>query len=241
MHLSKNWLAGLPMQIYNCDETGVSSVHKPGNFIAELGHHNVHSVTSAERGKSHTVLSCVSASGYTLPPMIVYPRKKSVPEKCKEEAMPNTLFAKSDNGWINGDILMLWFKFFLRNIPPARPVLLIMHGHGSHVSIDLIELARSNGVDLLCLPSHTTHILQPLDVGVFKSFKANFSKACSRYIVANPGRVITADKLAFLIAEAWPHSFTAVNIMSGFRKCGVFPFNPSTVTDRQIAPSKAFR
>ena len=116
--------------------------------------------------------------------MIVYPRKKSVPEKCKEEAMPNTLFAKSDNGWINGDILMLWFKFFLRNIPPARPVLLIMHGHGSHVSIDLIELARSNGVDLLCLPSHTTHILQPLDVGVFKSFKANFSKACSRYIVA---------------------------------------------------------
>ena len=115
--------------------------------------------------------------------MIVYPRKKSVPEKCKE-AMPNTLFAKSDNGWINGDILMLWFKFFLRNIPPARPVLLIMHGHGSQVSIDLIELARSNGVDLLCLPSHTTHILQPLDVGVFKSFKANFSKACSRYIVA---------------------------------------------------------
>ena len=180
--------------------------------------------------------------GYVLPPMIVYPRKKSVHEKCREEAMPNTLFTNSDNGWINGDLFLLWFEFFLRNIPPARPVLLIMDGHGSHVSIDLIELARSNGVDLLCLPSHTTHILQPLDVGVFKSFKTHFSKACSRYIAANPGRVITADKIASLIAEAWPHSFTAVNTMSGFRKCGVFPFNPSAVTDRQIAPqSKAFR
>ena len=64
------------------------------------------------------------------------------------------------------------------------PVLLIMDGHGTHMSIELIELARSNGVHLLCLPSHTTHILQPLDVGIFKSFKSNFSKACSKYITA---------------------------------------------------------
>ena len=31
----------------------------------------------------------------------------------------------------------------------------------------------------------------------------------------HPGRVVTADKLASLVAEAWPHSFTNVNIMSG--------------------------
>ena len=69
-----------------------------------------------------------------------------------------------------------------------------------------------NSVHLLCLPSQMTHILQPLDVGVFKSFK---SKACSGYLAANPGRVITNNTLASLAAEAWPHSFTAVNIMSG--------------------------
>ena len=106
------------------------------------------------------------------------------------------------------------------------------------MSIELIELARANNVYLLCLPSHTTYILQPLDVGVSKSFKSNFSKACSKYLAANPGRVITnAYKLASLVAEAWPHSFIAVNIMSGFKKCGVFPINPGEVTDRQLAPS----
>ena len=105
-------LVSKPMQIFNCDETGVGIVHKPCKVIAELGRRNVHSVTSAERGKIHTVLSCVSASGYTLPPMIVYPRKKSVPEKCREEAMPNTLFTNSANGWINGDLFLLWFEFF---------------------------------------------------------------------------------------------------------------------------------
>ena len=100
------------------------------------------------------------------------------------------------------------------------------------MSIELIELARSSGVHLLCLPSHTTHVLQPLDVGVFKSLKGNFSKACSKYLAANPGRVITSNKLASLVAEAWPVSLSPLNIMTGFKKMGVYPLNPSEVTDR---------
>ena len=107
-------------------------------------------------------------------------------------------------------------------------------------SIELIELARSNDVHLLCLPSHTTHVLQPLDVGVFRSFKGNWSKACSKYLAANPGRVITSDKLASLIADAWPLSLTLLNIMSGFKKTGIYPINPGEVIDRQLAPLKLF-
>ena len=33
----------------------------------------------------------------------------------------------------------------------------------------------------------------------------------------HPGRVVTADKLVSLVAEAWPHSFTSVNIISYIR------------------------
>ena len=108
--------------------------------------------------------------------------------------------------------LVCGMVFFFLNIPPVRPVILIQDGHGSHVSIELIELARKNDVHLLCLPAHCTHILQPLDVGVFKSFK---TKACSNYLAANPGCVVTLEKLAFLVADAWPKAFTAVNIMAG--------------------------
>ena len=85
------------------------------------------------------------------------------------------------------------------------------------------------------------HILQPLDVGVFKSFKSYFSKFCTTFLANNHGQVITPDMLASLVAEAWPHSHTSLNIMSGFKKCGIFPFNPSAVEDRQTDPSKAFR
>ena len=196
------------MQIFNADETGVSVVHKPGKVIAQLGRHNVYSITSAERGKTHTILSCVSASGYVLPPLMIYPRKKSVPDNLKVGAVPNTVFRNSDSGWINSDIYFKWLKLFSQNIPPTRPVLLIQDGHASHISIEVIEYARANSIYILCLPAHTTHILQPLDVGVFKSFKSNFSKACTHYLARHPGRVITTDVLASLVSEAWPLSLS---------------------------------
>jgi len=40
-----------------------------------------------------------------------------------------------------------------------------------------------------------------------------------------------------LVAEVWPVSYTALNVMAGFKKCGIFPLNPSQVTDRQLMPS----
>ena len=230
-----------PMPIFNADETGVTIVHRPGKVIAELGRHNVYTITSAERGKTHTILSCVSASALVLPPCLVFPRKRKVPNHLREGAVPGTLFNNTESGWMSKEVYLEWFKFFLENIPPIRPVVLIQDGHASHISVELIELARANDIHLLCLPAHTSHILQPLDVGVFKSFKANFSKACAMYMAKNPGRVITTDVIASLIGSAWPSSHTPVNIMSGFRKSGIYPLNPGAIDDRDLAPSKAFQ
>ena len=55
------------------------------------------------------------------------------------------------------------------------------------------------------------------------------------------GRVITTEVITSLLTVAWPQSVTPVNIMAGFKKCGVYPLNPGEVTDCQIAPSKAVR
>ena len=95
-------------------------MHKPGRVVAELGRRNVWSVTSAEKGKTHTVLTCVSASGYALPPFMIYPRKR-ITEALKVGALPGTVFHCSDSGWITGELFVQWFHFFLKNIPPSRP------------------------------------------------------------------------------------------------------------------------
>ena len=111
-------LIAKPMQVYNCDKTRVSTVHRPGQVVVEVGRHNVYAITSAEKGKSHKILSCVSASGYVLPPMMVYPRKQSFPEKIIG-VIANTLFVNSKNEWINTNLFLQWFHFFLSNIPPS--------------------------------------------------------------------------------------------------------------------------
>ena len=131
----------------------------------------------------------------------------------------------------------------LAKIPPTHSVLVIKDGHSSHISIDVIQLARDNGIHLLCLPAHTIyiHLLQPLDVGVFKSLKSKFLVACKNYRSSHPGQVITTDILASLLAQSWHESVTAINIMKGFRKCGIYPLNPGEISDHQLAPSHAFR
>ena len=150
------------------------------------------------------------------------------------------MFSCSESAWINQSLFLDWFNFFITNIPPARPVLVIEEGHSSHVSLDVIKLARENNIYLLCLPSHCTHILQALDVGVFKSLKANFNKECKNFLSAHPGRSIRSEDLAHLLSLAWPQALTPVNIMKGFKQCGIFPLNPGVISDRLLAPSRAF-
>ena len=136
---------------------------------------------------------------------------------------------------------MDWFKLLTEMIPPARPILLILDGHASHISVEVIKYAQKNQIHMLCLPAHSahiTHLLQPLDAGVFKSLKSFYFKDCKKYITDYPGRVITTDVIASLLADAWPQSITPINIMSGFKKSGTYLLNPWEIKDRDLAPSK---
>jgi len=69
------------MQIYDCDETRISVIHKPGKVVAEMGRHKVYAVPSAEKRKTHTILTCISAAGYVLPSVMIFPHKQKPPAK----------------------------------------------------------------------------------------------------------------------------------------------------------------
>lgn len=133
-------------------------VFKPKKVIAKLGKGNVYALSAAERGKTHHIVLCINDD---LPP------QTCITDKLKEGAFPNTLFKSSESSWISSELFIDWFAFFLKSIPPTRPVLVVQDGHSSHVLIELIEIACENEVGLLCLPAHTSHILQPLDFGFF--------------------------------------------------------------------------
>lgn len=45
----------------------------------------------------------------------------------------------------------------------------------------------------------------------------------------NPGQVVSKFQFSKLFAQAWSKGMTIDNICSGFRKSGVFPFNPKVI------------
>ncbi len=52
--------------------------------------------------------------------------------------------------------------------------MLIVDGHASHESTEFIQFAQEYKIVCLCLPAHSTHVLQPLNVGIFGSLKQNY-------------------------------------------------------------------
>ena len=56
-------------------------VFKPNKVIAELGKRNVYALSAAE---GENTLSCVSATGFIVPPMMIYPCKTCVPHKSRK-------------------------------------------------------------------------------------------------------------------------------------------------------------
>jgi hypothetical protein len=65
-------------------------------------------------------------------------------------------------------------KFVLDKISFTNKHLLVLDGHGNHVTLEVVTQAQEMGLNMLTLPSHTSHDLEPLDVSCFKPFKATF-------------------------------------------------------------------
>lgn len=81
----------------------------------------------------------------------------------------------SENGWTDDFLCGEWFeKSFIpqatRRNTSDKPILLVLDGHGSHEKVKIIDLGLLHNIIIFCLPPHTTHMLQPLDVGVFGPF-----------------------------------------------------------------------
>ena len=121
---------------------------------------------------------------------------------------------------------MEWLKHFTKHskCSPQHPVLLLMDNHASHVSISVIEEAKSRGIVLLTFPPHTSHKLQPL--------------ARNHWMVSNPGRTITIYEIGGLLGTRFHKAFTPSNIISGFRVSGVFPFNADIFSDDEFLGSE---
>jgi hypothetical protein len=180
-----------------------------------------------------SILATISAIGRWIPPLLIYKGESGdlmstwVDEVTSES---QAHFTVSNNGWSNNAIGLIWLqKIFERYTKPKRTTtkrLLIVDGHSSHINMAFVDWADEHGIILLILPPHTTHRLQPLDVGLFQPLSTYYSVELNQ-VMHNTGGIISMSKRFFwpLFKRAWDKAFTEENIQGAFRKAGIWPTN----------------
>jgi hypothetical protein len=114
--------------------------------------------------------------------------------------------------------------------------LLLLHGHGFHITPDFIQYCDTHRILLVILPPNTTHAtyaLQPLDVGCFKPLSAAYAKELTDFTHQSMGLPAVKKGDFFpLFREAWSKAFSVDIIQSSFKACGLSPWDPEVILSR---------
>jgi hypothetical protein len=203
----------LPEDTYNFDESGFQmgqiSASKVVTATHRLGRPKQVKPTNTEWV---TLIQGVCADGSVIPPFI-------------------WTFSVSKNGWTADKIGLQWIHHFERHTRSktvGSKRLLVLDNHGSHTTPEFISFCKDNDIILLWMPPHSSHLLQPLDVGCFGPLKTAFSKQNQDLIRNHIFHVRKVDFLA-TFHTAFQASFTQQNIKAGFKGSGLHPFDPEAV------------
>ena len=232
-----------PDRIFNYDESGITTVLSTPKILADKSQKQVGQIVSAERGELVTFGGIILASGNTIPPLFIFPRVH-FKDHFIEGAPEGSLGVATRSGWINSSIFVDVLKHIQKHTLSSKenPILLILDNHESHTytSIDAINYCRNNGIVCLSFPPHTTHRLQPLDVGVFGPLKSKLKTSFNDWHVSYPGKTLNIYNIPKLTKIPYLESFNARNITRAFEKTGIWPFNKLIFNDEDFAPVQVY-
>ena len=179
-----------------------------------------------------TVIHSINATGWAIPPFIIFKGRHHLSAWYKEENLPQDwVIAVSENGWTTNELGLQWLKHFNKHTK-KRVVgshrLLAIDGHESHDSLAFQQYCKENKIITICMPPHSSHLLQPLDVGCFAPLKKAYGRQAEDLM---RNQITHITKLEFLpcFIRAYNAAITPSNIQGGFRGAGLVPFDPERV------------
>ena len=218
---------------YNFDETGFAIGVISSDMV----------VTRADRrgrGKQlqpgnrewATVIECVSSDGFALPPFLIVQGVNHLASWYTECSLPPSWAIRTtSNGWTDNQTAFEWIQHFNKHTKPRQQGvyrMIVLDGHESHHSVQFEEYCKSNNIITICLPPHSSHLTQPLDVGCFRALKRAYGRELEDLIRAY---VMHITKMEFFVAFKSAHlkAITPDNIKAGFRGSGLVPYDPQAV------------
>ena len=178
-----------------------------------------------------TVVECTCADNSMLPPLVIYKGKGLYRGLFTEAGDMNAKFAQSDKGYVTDKLAIEWLHAFdiaAKERSQGQPRFLLMYGHRTHYSLNMIRYVVENNIIMMAYPRHSTHLLQPVDVCLFSPLQYAYSKAVAEYLKKTRTGV-TRALFWRVFAQARREVYTVPNIKASWRKAGIIPYNPDNV------------
>ena len=227
--LKEHDLFDKPWVLFNIDETGLTCDKTDTKVYIGADTKNAYSLGAPGAKTMYTVLFGVSAIGQYLPPFTVY-KAKSLWGEWTNYGVDGACYGVSDSGWMTDVNFESWMiKIFIPQTKHlGRPLVLTYDGHNSHLTYVTVKAAMDDNIIIICLPPNTSHALQPLDVGVFRSVKATWKKVLIKWF--SDTRLKSVDKTIFpsLLKQLWS-KLNPNHAVNGFKSCGLHPLNKKAV------------
>jgi hypothetical protein len=193
-----------------------------------------------------TLLACICADGSALAPALIYQSGSgSIQDTWLQALRPEdqVYISSSPSGWTNNDIGLSWLKQVFDRSTKEKAGrsyrLLILDGHGSHLTMDFIEYCNQNRILLAVYPPHSTHTLQPLDVVMFKPFSSAYSNQVAAFMERCQGLTSMSKRDFYpMFMAAWEASFKKETILKAFEATGLSPLKPEVILKRFNQPAQ---
>ncbi|KNG52878.1 pogo transposable [Stemphylium lycopersici] len=191
-----------------------------------------------------TLVACVCGDGTSLPPMLIYEGKAGIQSSwvdALDEDLHRAFVTNSPTGWSNNELGLAWltevFERYTHEKARRQWRLLILDGHGSHLTREFIEYCDSKKILLAVYPPHSTHTLQPLDVVMFSPLAKAYSQELDRHLHRSQGLIAVKKRDFFPIFwPAWSYTMRPELILQSFRATGVWPMDAQVILDRFNTP-----
>jgi hypothetical protein len=223
----------LPEDIYNFDETGFAmGLCSSAKVITGSDRYARPKLLQPGNREWVTAIEATNSTGWALPSYIIFKAKKNVRLGWFDDLPSDWRINISDNGWTTDQIGLEWLKThfipYINGRTKGKYRMLILDGHGSHLTAEFDRTCTENNIIPICMPPHSSHLLQPLDVGCFAVLKRHYGQLVEQRMRHGFNHI---DKIDFLTAfpQARTVAYKAQTIRNSFAATGLVPFNPDRV------------
>ena len=199
---------------WNFDETGFRCDIARNDWVVTRDRVRRIYSKNPDNRESLTAVECINATGLDIPPMLILTRVNILEPFVNNDLNDDVLITVSESGYSNDYLALQWLYHFDKHSKKVQRGgwrLLIMDEYGSHHTREFLAYCETANIIPFGLPSHTTHLLQPLDVVIFQPLKHWHSEAVNEAMQ-------TGDE-----------NFTKIEFLAAFNSFRTKAFKRSTI------------